>query len=580
MPYVPDTTPVGDNAIPNPSLEVDSWGWYNGGTRDTARGYAGAASRLFSFTAAPSGTVQYCVIGGAAADAPLMTPGVPYQVTFRWFTDNPVGITVRCAGTNYWNASYANVPGGSTEGNPGDDGQLFAGLPWPGGSDWALYKRSDQKAGLIAPAGTVYAQVYLSIQTTATYTGNVWIDAVRLAPTAQGDLSDYIDGTQPNCIWTGTPHRSPSKRNTVAVQGPTGDGGELSVDVHYYLSDKNNAIGNEITGVITGGKLDIDIDRAIQGTCTLTSTDATAVQTGTWVAIFMSTTTEAGVTQTAQRGLYRLSQPKNTGTEASSTVEVSGSDVTCLIQSYKFQDTYNIPLGTNVQTAIVNLLALCGITRHAIPATTRTTGKIRSYKPGDPITDALTSLTQAMGWYSIFATADGRATTREYRGLTKTAPARIYTLGQRSQLIGPIVTERSLASFANVIIAVRDNPQLGLLKSVARNDDPRSPASTTYPGGLGIVAEKITVTDDVDQAALDRTAAQELAQRGTLASATLQTLPDLSLDVHDVVQLNADAIAYPHLQQANGAWYAQQLQQGLTAATAAMTLKLRRSEVL
>ena len=47
-----------------------------------------------------------------------------------------------------------------------------------------------------------------------------------------------------------------------------------------------------------------------------------------------------------------------------------------------------------------------------------------------------------------------------------------------------------------------------------------------------------------------------------------------------MVQIVADPVLYPHLQQANGTWYVQQIAYGLTAGTATMTVKLRRSEVL
>ena len=355
----------------------------------------------------------------------------------------------------------------------------------------------------------------------------------------------------------------------------------MSYGVAYTASDVSNSVGADITAAITGGAITNDIDRAVVGTVAITGTDATVLTTGKWVGVTVTTTTEDGLSSTSQqRGLFRLGQPKNTGTEGGSTVEVVGQDVTTLFNAYKFSDTYNIPLGTNVQTALVALIGLAGLARHSIPATTRTTGIIRSYKPGDPFTDALTSLTTAMGWYSLFATYDGQITTRPYRALDSTALSRIYTLGQNAQLVGPIVTQRSQESFANRIIAIRDNPTTGILKSVASNDDPRSPGSTTYPGGLGIVADKLTVNTDVDQAALDRLAKQELAKRGTQAACTIQVLPDLALDVHDVIQIVVDPVKYPHLLQAAGKWYVQHLDLGLAASKAVMTVALRRTEVL
>lgn len=585
MSLVPPTTPAGVNLVRNPSAEVDTWGTNGGAARSTERGWSGGSSYKFTFTnPGTGGDAGYFVFGTNATDCCPVVPGQSYQVAFRWFADN-ANVKLRCSGMNFMTAAGNDFLNGVTLNSSGD-GQLFGGSGVTGTvNDWNEYQRATFINSLVAPATAVGGRIYIAITMAAAVTGtvNVWIDGVHMAPAGDGEfLPYYIDGDGgAGFAWDGTAHRSTSRRLAMPTVHATGDGGEVAYRTRYYRATKDNVLGDEITASIAGGTVEIDLDRAVQGTCKLQALDATAATQWSWVAVFCETEEEDGTTDRVQRGLFRLDSPRVTGNEMASTIEVSGLDVSVLIDSYRFVDTYNVPLGTNVQTALVTLLALCGITRHAIPATTRTTGKVRTYPPGTKITEAFLSLTTAMGWHPVYATPDGRVTTRAFRALDKTTPTRTFTLGRRSQLVGDIVTQRDYTSFANQVIATRENPTLGTtLKAISENTDIRSLGSTTNPAGPGVVAVELKVSEEVDQTGLQKLADEERARRNVVASAQIQSMPDFGLDVHDVVRMTADTTRYPHLSQANGDWYVQQIAHGLTASTAVMTVKMRRSEVL
>jgi len=571
MVLIPQATPAAVNRCKNPSAETNLAGvtmLRNGGSGDldrtTDNSWVGTYSFHMGFTSASSGQNAYMYWGTSASDSAIVSPGESIDVVVRyWVTSAALGAQI--SGVDWYDASYTHL------GNSGETTPFVYGVQ----DSWRVLELRNQ----IAPANAAYVRVYVSVRPNAAVTNqHAYIDGMHIAPS----IDAYVDGAQgTGYAWDGTAHNSSSRRREIGTQGPTGSGGELTFRARYYAADRNNRLGDDISAQILAGSLETDIDRAIQSTVKLTALSAEAVSAWSWVAVFVETTSEDGTINAVQRGLFRLGQPKISGDETSATVEVSGEDVTALISNYAFTDTYNIPVGTNVTTAIVNLLALAGITRHAIPDTSRVTGKARSFNPGDTLRSALSSLTEAMGWYSVYPMPDGRITTRPYRALDTTMPTRTYALGERTQLVGEIITSRDDSSFANVVIAVRSDPTLGVLKATARNDDPRSPASTTYPGGAGVVTKVITVNNaDIDQDTLTRTASEGLASSSIIAAGTITTLPDLELDVHDVVQLTADTTLYPHLAQANGSWYVQRISQGLDASSATTTIQMRRSEVL
>lgn len=573
MSLIPAVTPAGENRVKNPSMEHGGYGvesGVSGSVTTSFRGLStlqswvgGSSYQVEIATASTTGNVVVAW-GTVAADTALATRGSRFSFAIRY---NPTHAALSCrAVIEFRGTGYALIS--SVDGPP----IVYGAIGW----------QTIEWTNIDIPAGTSHARIRILVecQSTAAAGASIWLDGLHFAPEDEG-VQHYIDGSLgPGYKWTGVAGESTSTRSALPTQGPTGSGGSVQYRTYYYASDINNALGADISDQIVSGTITKDIDRAIQSTITLKAVSAILVRAWSWIAVYLETKQENGTITRRQRGLFEMSQPAILGDEASATVDVSGNDVVTRIESYRFAATYNITTGINVRTALIALLALAGITRHSIPETSRVTGINRSYKAGDKLTDALSSLTKAMGWYSIYGSDDGVATTSDYRALDTTTASRTYTLGQRSQLVGPIATSRDDSSFANVVIAVRDNPTLGLLKSTARNDDPRSPGSTTYPGGPGVRAKTITVNEDIDQATLDRTAQQGLASSCILASGTLQTMPDLTIDVRDVIQITVDPVRFPHLEQANGAWYVQQIVQGLLASTAATTVKIRRSEVL
>lgn len=581
MGMVPDTTSSGINLARNPSYEVDSWGTTSGGTWNNERAWTGSGSLKFTFVNPSSGTQQYCVVGdgGVAFSTPVVV-GKSYQMAFRWWCNHPA-ISARCAGFNFMTAAGNDFLSGQTVGNPGFDGQLFSGVTGLV-NDWNIYQRGLYANSIIAPVNAVGMRTYITFTATAAIVGTVvvYLDGVHIIEAGSGELvPSYVDGNQgPYFHFTGTANRSTSYRDPIPTVGPIGSGGEIVYKTRYYKADKNNVIGDEISQYIYSGKINTDIDKSVQSTLTIQGYNADVIKAWTWIAVFTEISYEDGRFERSQRGLFKLHQPKNTGDDATSVIDVSGDDPSYALD-YQFTDTYNIPVGTNVTTALRNLLALAGITWERLPVTSTVTGKVRSYKPGDKLRDALTSLTSAMGWFSVFADWDGAITTIPYRGTATTAPSRTYTLGQESELVGDIVTDRKDDSVFNIVIATRTDPKLGTLKAVARNDDPNSPTSTTYVNGPGIRTKLITVNEEVTAATLQKTADQSLADSSVLAAGTIKIFPDLLLKARDVVKLQADATQYPHLVQANGTWLVQNIEQGLTPDKAVMTVQMRRNEL-
>ena len=178
------------------------------------------------------------------------------------------------------------------------------------------------------------------------------------------------------------------------------------------------------------------------------------------------------------------------------------------------------------------LLDLFGL-QHAIPATSLTLPAAQSWPAGTPYHRILKDLASACNFYVPWADQTGAIVTRTRDDLATRTPDVTYT-GNNFVLI-PIAEESETQRFANQIVVVSEDPNVGIISSTATNTDPDSPTSTVT---LGRTITKVIRRTVADQTTADAIAETELGQSGSLyRRATLATQPDPRRWAHEVMAL-------------------------------------------
>ena len=211
------------------------------------------------------------------------------------------------------------------------------------------------------------------------------------------------------------------------------------------------------------------------------------------------------------------------------------------------------------------------LTRHTLPDDTRVASTAISHKAGTRWLERINDLLTAIGYHALTATPDGRPTSRPQRDTRTDTPSRIYTLGTDSRITGEIVTDQSRTNLYNRVVAVKEDFQTGsALVAVASNDDPDHPWSTVNKGPIS-PTEPLTVSEAVDQDALQALADAKLARASMQENIHLSLLPDPTLGVHDIIQL--DGTGGP----AAGKWAVESIRWGLTADDPLVEVGARRT---
>jgi hypothetical protein len=193
-----------------------------------------------------------------------------------------------------------------------------------------------------------------------------------------------------------------------------------------------------------------------------------------------------------------------------------------------------VAAATNYVTAVTTIMALAGITRYAITPTTETTAAIVSFPIGTTYLDACNILLDAIGYYNLSMTPDGKLISGPGRSIEYTEPYRTVT---DDDLMAPIQTQPTDTTVANIVIVVKDNPNAAPLTATRSNTDADSPTSTVNLGPRTRVEKR---SDIADQDAVDALADRLLAEGRTFyQTATLALLPDPDvLTPHQTIELD------------------------------------------
>ena len=354
------------------------------------------------------------------------------------------------------------------------------------------------------------------------------------------------------------------------VEGVTGTGGGITLSIELWRATIANALVEDISAYLYAGEVSYNSDRAIKHEGIFHLRDASVVSPyADYLAVFMNRAYDDGTTaERDQLGLYATKAPPGTRTLERAEGIYTGADLTSVLARYAFDDAYNVAASTNYVTAVTTIMALAGVTRYVLPATTETTASIISFPVGTTYLEACNTLLEAIGYYHLAMTKDGRLTSQPSRNVQYVEPYRTLT---DTDLYAPVQTQPTDTTVANVVIVIQDNPNAAALTKTVRNDDTSSPTGTPVIGERTRVEKR---SDLATQAAVDALATRLLSEGRTFyQTATLTVLPDPdAMTPHQTVDLDLTG----ELEIFNGRWWVRTARIGLTPATAGTVIEANR----
>lgn len=350
----------------------------------------------------------------------------------------------------------------------------------------------------------------------------------------------------------------------------TGTGGDIISWFELWRATIDNRMVEDVSQWMVSGSVDMNHDRAITGQAAFTMRDASVINPyADFLAVFQNIRYADGrPAERAQLGLFTAPVPSGTRTAKRAEGTYTGYDITHVLQRRAFADTYNIAAGTNYVAAVTAILTLAGITRWEIEPTSRVLADPLTFPIGTTYLEACNALLEAIGYYYLAATADGRPTSRGTRDVQYIEPFRRIA---DADLMGEVPTQPTDTTVANIVIVVNDNPSEPSLTAIRRNDAADSPTSTVNLGPITRIERRSNLAD---QAAVDALADRLLSEGRTFYQvASLRLLPDPRvLAPHQTIDLNLTG----KLAIFNGRWRVRTASVGSAPDQAGPSLEVNR----
>lgn len=300
---------------------------------------------------------------------------------------------------------------------------------------------------------------------------------------------------------------------------------------------------------VSGG-VDIDDNQSCRRSFTATLADPTGAlvpataadllhpSSGNEIRLYRGVTFADATTELATLGTFRIGRPKITDAGSSLSIELRGQDRAKKVQRARWTDTYVVASGTNVGTAIAELLAtrVPGLDYTNFAVTSYTTPRVvfGESTENDPWRDAQ-GLAAAIG-YELFFDPSGNPVLRSVPD-ADTAPLTFtYAEGASAHLLR-LEREIDAERTYNGVIVIGEGTGLAApVRAEAWDTDPASP--TYYEGDYGrhpyfLTSPFITTTGQA-QAAADGRLRQVL---GTTEHVRFDGLVNPAHDAGDLVRL-------------------------------------------
>ena len=352
--------------------------------------------------------------------------------------------------------------------------------------------------------------------------------------------------------------------------------GSVQITPRLYRATITGEIREDISSIVTSGKVTYDQDRDIQMSFSSLVRDPSAIEGyQDFLAPYLTLTYSDGYSITEPLGLYVAVPPKRDAMPQFTRGTIDGRDLTWLLASDTVDGPYTITAGTNRVEAVRAILDGMGL-RHSIPDTALTFAGDETWAPGTRKLRLVNDVLLGTNMYAIYMRRDGWLTSMAGQRLSSVEPAVRYAAPaeDRVRVVRSQSIEPDMSKVFNKITVVRDDPSKTALYAVAINDDPESPVSTTSLGMTLAPPEPIRNQHIATQAEADALALRYLEEAASVyTKITLNTTPDPSRNPHEVYEL---AVSNRAGAVAEGKWWCGGWQIGFTPADGPMRHDLRK----
>lgn len=236
-------------------------------------------------------------------------------------------------------------------------------------------------------------------------------------------------------------------------------------------------------------------------------------------------------------GVYLMSTPGHTYGDAKISGTVDLYDKMLLLDQRKVTETYTVPAGAVVTSALRTLLTGYSV---AIDDSTETLAAAQSFPAGTSYLQIANALLQTINYFGLYADGFGVFRCERYVA-PRSRPIEWEFVDSQESVVAPGWSdEQDLFDVPNVFIGTaRADGDAPALQSVARNDDPASPTSTVSRTAPGMPLQEFTRFEEgieaTSQAMLDSIVARRLIEASTTPLKMAVTHPQLPIDLNDAV---------------------------------------------
>ncbi|MGH2548678.1 MAG: hypothetical protein ACRDHN_04780 [Thermomicrobiales bacterium] len=301
-----------------------------------------------------------------------------------------------------------------------------------------------------------------------------------------------------------------------------------------YRTDRDGVILGNLSAAVKSGSIEYSADRsggtALLGRFVLDRADALAPLQD-FVSPFLVLKDELGHTTRTRLGIFRVSIPSEVHSPNQAEPSYELRDLTELLARGASKDPYVIAAGTTFVSALSAVAGLVGITRLALPNSSRVTGYKRTYPAGTSYLEIMNRLCEAVAWYPVWMGLDGKLTTKPQQKLSESTPIGTISSADPAEVGGgaPVVNVVATdpAAVANMVVVTRDRGDGDLLEAIRVNDDPASETSVPRIGPAIFGGGPYEASDAETQADVDAIADRLLDQcRSYERQVTLKVEPN------------------------------------------------------
>lgn len=560
------TLPKITNRVPNPSAELSGTSGpavnsnFNGAVRTAVWNHIGSWCFGHAVNAAAAAATTRYTIAFASSARIAVTPGELASAGV-WVMTNVANRQARIEVTY---ATSANVQVGSIV--TGTYVTLPVGVPVRIKLEGGTVPATAASAGL----GLRFAPLAGNLVIGDTLYSDGW----QWSPTAE--LPAYVDGSLGAYhFWTGAAHLSESYRVELPALQTKARRGQTRITTELWRATLDNQLLEDITPKALSGKVTTNVHNTIKGALALgTFGDNSLEPYVDAVAPFTVMEDAEGQLQRYQAGLFLVTPPKRSHTEAVTLNTLEGRDLSWILDDAGPTEPYTVDAGVNAVAQAVTIIESLGL-RCAIPASTLVLPQAITWLPDKNWLTIVNDLLNAAGYYTIWATRSGILTSKPYFELASATPAAQLYSGEGGVVVGTIEQEGVYDTVANQIVIFKDDP-VTPIRAEATNANPLSPSSTV---ALGRVRRRvIQPTEIINQTVADALALRLLEESASFTNklrVLTHPLPERELhEVFDLAIYGSDGRPVGF-----GLWWCDGYELPLGDRVEPMTLNLKRLEL-